>query len=93
MARRLLTLQGNPSLEISMRRLVEFLSTFHRTAGPAGTLLIITVLLIQLIAVPGSLGFARLSKLKGNKFSLMVMQFIWIGVCYFAYTISNEMEF
>ena len=55
--------------------------------------LIITVLLIQIIAIPGSYGFAKLSEIKGNKFSLMVMLFIWIGVCYFAYTVTEETEF
>ncbi len=55
--------------------------------------LIITVLLIQLIAIPGSYGFAKLSQWKGNKFSLMIMLFIWIFVCYFAYTITVEIEF
>ena len=55
--------------------------------------LIITVLIIQLIAIPGSYGFAKLSQLKGNKFSLMVMLVIWIFVCYFAYNISTEGEF
>ena len=55
--------------------------------------LIITVLLIQLIAIPGSYGFAKLSQWKGNKFSLMLMLSIWIFVCYFAYNISTETEF
>ena len=55
--------------------------------------LIITVLLIQLIAIPGSYAFAKLSQWKGNKFSLMVMLIIWIFVCYFAYTVTVEVEF
>ncbi|MEQ9423996.1 MAG: MFS transporter [Cyclobacteriaceae bacterium] len=55
--------------------------------------LIITVLLIQIIAIPGSYGFAKLSQFKGNKFSLMVMLVIWIGVCYFAYNVTQEIEF
>lgn len=55
--------------------------------------LIITVLIIQLIAIPGSYGFAKLSQWKGNKFSLMIMLVIWVFVCYFAYTISVEIEF
>ncbi|MDA0196620.1 MAG: MFS transporter [Bacteroidetes bacterium] len=55
--------------------------------------LIITVLLIQLVAIPGSYGFAKLSQRKGNKFALMVMLVIWIFVCYFAYTVTKEIEF
>jgi len=55
--------------------------------------LIITVLLIQLVAIPGSYGFAKLSEQKGNKFALMVMLVIWMFVCYFAYSVTKEIEF
>ncbi len=55
--------------------------------------LIITVLLIQLVAIPGSYGFAKLSEQKGNKFALMVMLVIWMFVCCFAYSVTKEIEF
>ena len=55
--------------------------------------LIMTILVIQLVAVIGAYAFAWLSKLKGNRFSLLGMVFIWIFICIFAFFISNEIEF
>ncbi len=55
--------------------------------------LIGTVLIIQLVAIAGANFFARLSRNYGNKVSLMSMLFIWVGVCFYAYTVSNEWQF
>lgn len=55
--------------------------------------LIMTVLLIQIVAAVGAHGFARLSEWRGNKFSLMVMITIWIGVCLAAFFVYNEYQF
>jgi len=55
--------------------------------------LIFTILLIQLVASVGAKLFARLSYAKGNIFSLLLMNVIWIGVCIAAYTITSEFEF
>lgn len=55
--------------------------------------LILTVLIIQLVAVVGAYSFAKLSKKRGNKFSLLTMVFIWIFVCLGAYFVYNENEF
>ncbi|MFK8007372.1 MAG: MFS transporter [Saprospiraceae bacterium] len=55
--------------------------------------LIITVLLIQLVAIAGAHLFAKLSTLKGNKFSLLSMLFIWIGICLAAYLTQDENQF
>jgi UMF1 family MFS transporter len=55
--------------------------------------LIITVLIIQLVASVGAMAFAKLSSVKGNKFSLMVMVLIWIGNCIGAYFTTTETEF
>jgi UMF1 family MFS transporter len=55
--------------------------------------LIITVLVIQLVAIAGAHLFAKLSSLKGNKFSLLVMLFIWIGICLAAYLTTDENQF
>ncbi len=57
------------------------------------TELIITILLLQLIAIPGALLFARLSKLKGNKFSLMIQIVIWILICAGAYATHEKWQF
>lgn len=55
--------------------------------------LIVTVLLIQVVAAFGAYAFARLSEKRGNKYSLMVMITIWIGVCLAAYFVYNEYQF
>jgi UMF1 family MFS transporter len=55
--------------------------------------LILTVLIIQLVAILGSYLFARLSELRGNKFSLTTMIIIWIGVCLAAYLVQTEYQF
>lgn len=51
--------------------------------------LIITVLIIQLVAVGGSIFFARLSKRIGNMPAIMVALVIWIGICVGAYFVRH----
>jgi UMF1 family MFS transporter len=55
--------------------------------------LIITFLIIQLVGSVGAFVFARLSSAKGNKFSLLTMIIVWIGICVAAYFITTEYEF
>ena len=55
--------------------------------------LIITILLLQLIAIPGALLFAWVSRLKGNKFSLLIQIFIWILICIGAYATTEKWQF
>jgi MFS transporter, UMF1 family len=55
--------------------------------------LIQTVLIIQLVGSLGAWFFARLSGLKGNRFSLLLMISIWIGICVGSYFITNQYEF
>jgi UMF1 family MFS transporter len=55
--------------------------------------LIATVLIIQLVGAAGAYLFARLSARKGNKFALLTMITIWIGVCLAAYLITTEYQF
>ena len=59
----------------------------------SGDQLILTVLIIQLVAIMGSYLFAYLSRLKGNKLSLQVMIIIWIGICILAYFVYTPTEF
>lgn len=59
----------------------------------SGDKLIITVLIIQLVAIAGSYLFAFLSKKRGNKVSLLVMIFIWIFICLAAYFVVDEYQF
>ncbi|MFM2386897.1 MAG: hypothetical protein RL660_1654 [Bacteroidota bacterium] len=47
--------------------------------------LIITILLIQIIAIGGAYVFAKVAKQYGSKLSISIMLVIWIGICYAAY--------
>ncbi len=55
--------------------------------------LILTILILQLIAIPGAYGFAWLSEKIGNIASLMVAVVLWIGICVGAYYTYTAMEF
>ena len=46
--------------------------------------LIISVLLIQLIAIPGSIASSKISELKGNLFALKLVLFLWVVLCFCA---------
>jgi MFS transporter, UMF1 family len=61
--------------------------------GLPGDQLILTVLIIQFVAIGGSYLFAFISKIFGNKISLMIMVFIWIGICGAAYYVYSVYEF
>ncbi len=61
----------------------------HLEAGQ----LIPILLIIQFVGIAGSLLFARLSDKIGNIFSLTIMIIIWIGICVFAYFITNVTQF
>ena len=52
--------------------------------------LIITVLLIQLVAIAGAMLFARLSKRLGNVRALMIAVVIWMGICTAAYFVTTQ---
>lgn len=55
--------------------------------------LILTILIIQLVAIAGSYFFARLSSWKGNKISLIVMVLIWIMVCAYSFFMHTAFQF
>jgi len=59
----------------------------------AKTGLIVSVLIIQFIAIAGAYLFSWLSKKKGNLPSLSISIFIWIGICVTAYFIHEPLEF
>lgn len=60
----------------------------HRTTG-----LIVSILLIQLVAVLGAIITSKLSKKLGNFKTLIVINCIWILICIYAYTISTPLQF
>lgn len=61
--------------------------------GLPGDQLILTVLIIQFVAIGGSFLFAFISKKFGNKISLMIMVVIWIGICGAAYYVYSVYQF
>jgi UMF1 family MFS transporter len=55
--------------------------------------LIIIILILQIVAIGGAFFFALVSKLRGNKFSLMAMLLIWISICILAYFVLDKFQF
>jgi UMF1 family MFS transporter len=55
--------------------------------------LILTVLIIQIVAIAGSFLFAKVSEKYGNKVSLVIMVNIWIGVCIGAFFVNDINSF
>ncbi|MCA1761479.1 MAG: MFS transporter [Cryomorphaceae bacterium] len=55
--------------------------------------LIISILIIQIIAVIGAYAFSWLSSVLSNTQALGINVFIWIIVCYVAYSIHTPVEF
>ena len=55
--------------------------------------LIISILLIQLIAVLGATLTSKLSKTFGNIKALILVNFIWVGICIYAYFVKTPVEF
>jgi MFS transporter, UMF1 family len=43
--------------------------------------LIITILVIQIVAIAGAYLFSKISEKYGNKISIIIMLLIWIGIC------------
>jgi UMF1 family MFS transporter len=61
--------------------------------GLPGDQLILTILIIQFVAIAGSYFFAFISKKYGNKSSLVIMVVIWIFICGAAYYVYTVYEF
>lgn len=59
----------------------------------ATTGLIISVLLIQLIAIPGAIGLSRLSGVIGNIKALGVVLVLWILICLSALIVTEPLHF
>ena len=55
--------------------------------------LILTIVIIQIVAIMGSYSFAKLSNWKGNRTTLMIMVVIWLLVCLYAYYIQTAIQF
>lgn len=61
--------------------------------GITDTKLIMTILIIQVVAILGAFIFGRVSSRFGNKTSLLWMLAIWIFVCLSAYYVHDELQF
>ena len=57
------------------------------------TELIILILILQLVGIVGAVLFSRISKRKGNKFSLSIILGIWVIVCVCAYFVATPTGF
>ena len=55
--------------------------------------LIMTILIINIVAVGGSYLFARLSLFQGNKFSIASMLIIWVLICVAAFLVTTKIQF
>lgn len=55
--------------------------------------MILTIILLQLVAMAGAHLFARISVAYSNRFSILIMLVIWIMVCISAYFIDQPVHF
>ena len=55
--------------------------------------LILTIILIQLVAIFGAIGLSRLSKIIGNLPTMLIAIVIWVGICIWGYNIHSQTEF
>lgn len=73
---------------------VMYMATYFAAdeVGMEGAALIITLVIIQLVAIVGALIFSRVSKATNNIVTLGIIIVIWIGVCLSAYAVSKQAE-
>ncbi len=67
---------------------IQWGSDSQRTTG-----LIVSILLIQFVAILGATLTARASEIFGNIRTLMVINLLWIAICIYAYFLITPMEF
>ncbi len=61
--------------------------------GMETTKLIITIMIIQLVAIPGAILISRASERFGNIQTLIAVVLIWVGLCAGAYFVETDMQF
>lgn len=61
--------------------------------GERTTGLIVSILVIQIVAILGATLTARASEAFGNIGTLIVINILWIGICIYAYFLVTPMEF
>ena len=55
--------------------------------------LIVSILLIQLVAVAGATFTSRLSSKMGNIQTLILVNILWIGICIYAFFVNTPVQF
>ncbi len=55
--------------------------------------LIITILILQIVAIVGAAIFAKVSESKGNKVAILVILSVWIVDCVCAYFVTTDVQF
>ena len=79
-------------LSVGVQTIILLATIFGSTELGLETIdLIITVLLIQFVAILGAFLFSRLSEKKGNIFALKVTIVIWMVVCFCAFMLHREL--
>ena len=72
----------------------EIISVHEKESSSSSNIgLIISVLLIQLIAIPGALLLSKLSDKRGNLFALRIVVFVWILLCFSAFLVYEPLHF
>ena len=61
--------------------------------GITDTMLIMTILIIQFVAIVGSFIFGKVSARFGNRTSLLWMLAVWIFICFSAYYVDTDIQF
>ena len=67
---------------------IEWGSESHKTIG-----LIVSILVIQIVAVFGAILTSRASAKFGNIKTLISVNFVWMGLCFYAYFMITPLEF
>lgn len=79
-------------LSVGVQTIILLATIFGSTELGLATIdLIITVLLIQVVAILGAFLFSRLSGKKGNFYALKLTIIIWMVVCFCAFLLHKEM--
>jgi len=81
-------------LSMGVQTILLIATLFGSAELHVGTIeLIIVILLIQFLAMFGSVVFARVSNRYGNFTSLLIMLSVWIMICVAGYFIKNTIQF
>jgi len=79
-------------LSVGVQTIILLATIFGSTELGLATIdLIITVLLIQVVAIFGALLFSKLSKKNGNLFALKITIVIWMLVCFCAFLLHKDL--